>query len=306
MHPLTDTEVYQETHYYPFGMTMEGEWQNIVNGPENKYLYNGKELESDLGLDWLMFEFRSYDAAIGRFTGVDPIADEFAFVNPFNYAENSPIGNIDLWGLQAWSINDKWNEEHMDKFQEFSAEKADEYKNARAYMTCEDLACNLLIDYASENGLPVNIVNGAYPDGLSASSEDFDDVKGFRNEVLKTMGAPDVVNNTIETGIGLEGLGNAEPGNIITLDTNGNGVSDNHVQIITKVDSESKEVTGVQGNQGLGRSDPSSYFYAGKRLKQIMWFLSTDTYKGTGGSTNAEEDYKPSIRIWDINQLNEN
>jgi hypothetical protein len=31
---------------------------------------------------------------------VDPISDEFAFVSVYNYAENSPIGNIDLWGLQ--------------------------------------------------------------------------------------------------------------------------------------------------------------------------------------------------------------
>ena len=41
-----------------------------------------------------------YDPAVGRFTGVDPIADQFAFVSVYNYAENEPISNIDLWGLQ--------------------------------------------------------------------------------------------------------------------------------------------------------------------------------------------------------------
>lgn len=30
----------------------------------------------------------------------DPIADEFAFVSGFNYAENNPVMHIDLWGLQ--------------------------------------------------------------------------------------------------------------------------------------------------------------------------------------------------------------
>ena len=49
------------------------------------YLYNGKELESDLGLDMQFYGFRMYDAAIGRFPSVDPIADQFAFVSPFNY-----------------------------------------------------------------------------------------------------------------------------------------------------------------------------------------------------------------------------
>ena len=33
---LTNTEVLQETHYYPFGMEMEGEWEDIVHGAENK------------------------------------------------------------------------------------------------------------------------------------------------------------------------------------------------------------------------------------------------------------------------------
>jgi len=31
---------------------------------------------------------------------VDPIADQFPWVSVFNYAENEPVGHIDLWGLQ--------------------------------------------------------------------------------------------------------------------------------------------------------------------------------------------------------------
>ena len=42
-----------------------------------------------------------HDPAIGRFTGVDPIADRFAWVSPYNYAENMVPMAIDLWGLQA-------------------------------------------------------------------------------------------------------------------------------------------------------------------------------------------------------------
>jgi hypothetical protein len=46
------------------------------------------------------YGFRYYDPVIGRFTGVDPIAEQFAFVSPFNYAENRPISGVDLHGLQ--------------------------------------------------------------------------------------------------------------------------------------------------------------------------------------------------------------
>jgi RHS repeat-associated protein len=95
MHPLTDTEVYQETHYYPFGMTMEGEWQNIVNGPENNYLYNGKELNSDFDLDWIDYGARYYDASIGRWGQIDPLASTMTSWSSYNYTFNNPIRFID-------------------------------------------------------------------------------------------------------------------------------------------------------------------------------------------------------------------
>jgi RHS repeat-associated protein len=64
------------------------------------YLYNGKEWNNEGGLGWLDYGFRWYDPAVGRFPSVDPLADRFAHVSPFNYAENEPIAYIDLWGLQ--------------------------------------------------------------------------------------------------------------------------------------------------------------------------------------------------------------
>jgi RHS repeat-associated protein len=112
MHPLTDTEVYQETHYYPFGMTMEGEWQNIVNGPENNYLYNGKELNSDFGLDWSDYGARYYDASIGRWGQVDPLAEDYQSYSPYNYTLNNPIKYIDPDGRSVYgdyySSSGKW------------------------------------------------------------------------------------------------------------------------------------------------------------------------------------------------------
>jgi RHS repeat-associated protein len=90
----------QETHYYPFGM--------IFSRPSdtgNKYLYNGKEMQLENDLDWLDFGFRFYDLQLGRFTGIDPIAEQYYYVTPYNYAENEPIANIDLWGLQKVSSN---------------------------------------------------------------------------------------------------------------------------------------------------------------------------------------------------------
>jgi RHS repeat-associated protein len=88
----------QELHYYPFGLVMEGIGTAQVTN--NGYKYNGKELNEDLGLNWLDFNMRWYDPALGRFPGIDKLADTFNFVTPYNYAENEPVGHIDLWGLQ--------------------------------------------------------------------------------------------------------------------------------------------------------------------------------------------------------------
>jgi len=92
--------IVQENHYYPFGMQQNGNWAKTQT-VKNDYLYNGKELNTDLGLNWSDYGFRFYDPVIARFTGVDPISDQFPHVTIYNYAENSPIAHIDLWGLQA-------------------------------------------------------------------------------------------------------------------------------------------------------------------------------------------------------------
>jgi len=78
---------------------MEGKWAPQI-GKENMYQYNGKELDTDFGLNLYHYGFRLYDPAIGRFPSADPIVENFAHVSPYNYAENEPIRHIDLWGLQ--------------------------------------------------------------------------------------------------------------------------------------------------------------------------------------------------------------
>jgi RHS repeat-associated protein len=95
-----DSEIIQRNHYYSFGMRVDAPHFALSADPRGDYLYNGKELQEELDLNWLAYGFRMYDPAIGRFPSVDPIADRFPHVNPFNYAENRPIDGKDLWGLQ--------------------------------------------------------------------------------------------------------------------------------------------------------------------------------------------------------------
>ena len=86
-------------------MALNGPWMND-NALDNRYQYNGKEIDEDFGLKVYHYGARIYDPAIGRFTGVDPISDKFPWVSTYNYAENEPVANIDLWGLQRFYAAD--------------------------------------------------------------------------------------------------------------------------------------------------------------------------------------------------------
>jgi len=64
----------------------------------NHYLYNGKELNTDLGLDWYDYGARFYDGALGRFTTIDRFAEKYFSNSSFGYAANNPIKFIDVNG----------------------------------------------------------------------------------------------------------------------------------------------------------------------------------------------------------------
>ena len=59
-----------------------------VNSVASKFKYQGQELEESLGLNMYEFKYRFYDAAIGRFSSIDPLADVYVYNSTYAFQEN--------------------------------------------------------------------------------------------------------------------------------------------------------------------------------------------------------------------------
>ncbi|SFF60496.1 RHS repeat-associated core domain-containing protein [Thermoflexibacter ruber] len=81
--------------------------QNVSQ--ENKFTFNSKEKQTELGLYHYDFSARSYDYQTGRTTTLDPHGDRYVSISPYSFLNNNPLRYIDPTGRDvtetAWGTS---------------------------------------------------------------------------------------------------------------------------------------------------------------------------------------------------------
>jgi RHS repeat-associated protein len=113
--------VLEETHYYPFGLTMAGISSRALKTgyQENKYKYNGIEKEDGLGIEIYDAELRELDPQIGRWWEIDSKTESMDMWSPYASNYDNPIRYSDplgdeggdcCAGLKNW-LSERWEAE---------------------------------------------------------------------------------------------------------------------------------------------------------------------------------------------------
>lgn len=108
---VVQADVVTATDYYPFGMPMPN---RAVGNRAYSYGFQGMECNDDMYADDNAYntDFRQYDPRVGRWLSVDPKADKYYDLTPYNAFLNNPENRTDAKGDDPPYTLAQYREEH--------------------------------------------------------------------------------------------------------------------------------------------------------------------------------------------------
>ncbi|WP_276528637.1 RHS repeat-associated core domain-containing protein, partial [Chryseobacterium rhizosphaerae] len=97
-------QVDRTTHYYPFGLEFGGELSTSGSITPN-YRYSSQGQENQRETKWSSYKWRNYDAAMGRFFNVDPLAEDYNTWSTYAFSGNRVVDARELEGLEPKKVN---------------------------------------------------------------------------------------------------------------------------------------------------------------------------------------------------------
>ena len=129
------TNLLQHSRDYPFGLIMQGISSRALafGSPANKYRFGSKENQEQewadgSGLQDYDFGARFLDQQLGRWTTVDPLADESRRSTPYCYGNDNPLRYVDPDGMSAVGADGLTNEQWLETSRPGNGNLKEEYK----------------------------------------------------------------------------------------------------------------------------------------------------------------------------------
>ena len=95
----SDGEVLERNDYSGYGKRLSSSVVSSAGVVANRYRFGGKEEQSPVGIGWLDFGARMYDADLARWTTPDPLAYQYPGISPYVYCAGDPVNFVDPEGL---------------------------------------------------------------------------------------------------------------------------------------------------------------------------------------------------------------
>ena len=86
-----DGEVVEQNDYMPYGKLHAN---LALQKTDNHYLYGGKELQTDFGVNYYD-SFARFQRNDGAFNSIDPKAENYFHISPYAYCAGNPVAQID-------------------------------------------------------------------------------------------------------------------------------------------------------------------------------------------------------------------
>ncbi|GEM_PF-644580 len=218
--------ILEENFYYPFGLTVSNSAMGVTAQPLK---YNGKEHETSFDLQTYEYGARQYNSQIGRWNGIDPLANKYNSISPFAYVANNPIKYIDPDGRQIVGVTKRDAESFKEDIYLVLADKKFDairplisldnttFKSIDATVLAKALeGISLSADERAYVDMITNTINSKdvhkveYLTGVNASVEGAEAFKQYMNGLQEGVGDKmvknGVLNSALVTGLGGDGL----------------------------------------------------------------------------------------------------